>query len=218
MYNNDIIRFHIFENLYNHKLIEKGIDHKIEFIEKIDRALIKASRTKDKIVIKDISFPATKELMIALTKDIGIDFDKNALEQYRLILGVFLKPELDEHIFKIPKGRPSNNHINFINSIEEKLNTIRKFNEFLKDMIKIRLGNKDIALQPIVIPPNADEQLKRIFVLLGSLKCGNSNENILAVFTALLDQLYNNNKISQSLYKTLYYKSKHLLDKDILDK
>ena len=100
----------------------------------------------------------------------------------------------------------------------DKLNTNRKFNEFLKDMIKIRLGNKDIALQPIVIPPNADEQLKRIFVLLGSLKCGNSNENILAVFTALLDQLYNNNKISQLLYKTLYYKSKHLLDKDILDK
>ena len=33
----------------------------------VDRTLIKASRINDKIVIKDISFPATKELMIALT-------------------------------------------------------------------------------------------------------------------------------------------------------
>ena len=180
MYKDDIIRFHIFLDLYKHKLIEKGIDHKIEFIEEkdqgsgmnavIDRTLIKASRTQDKIVIKDISFPATKELMIALTKDVGIDFDKNALEQYRLILGVCLKPELDTHIFKIPIGRPSNNHIDFINSIEEKLKTSRKFDEFLKNRIKIGLGYKDIAFQPIVIPPNADEQYKRIFILLGSLK------------------------------------------------
>ena len=44
--------------------------------------MIKASRTKDGKVIKDISFPATRELMIALTKDVNGDFDKNALEQY----------------------------------------------------------------------------------------------------------------------------------------
>ena len=66
-----------------------------------------------------------------------------------------------------------------------------------------------------MIPPNADEQLKRIFVLLGSLKCGNSNENILAEFIALLDQLFKDNKISKLLYKTLYYKSKYLFDKNI---
>ena len=106
-YNDYIIRFHIFLELYRHQLIENGIDHKIEFIEEIDRTLIKASRTKDNIVIKDISFHATRELIIALTKDIGIDFDKTVLEQYRLILGVCLKPELDKHIFKISQGRPS---------------------------------------------------------------------------------------------------------------
>ena len=113
MYKDDIIRSHIFEDLYNNKLIEKGIDHKIKLTEEIGRTLIKATRTKDKIIIKDISFPATKELMIALTKDVGIDFDKNVLEQYRIILSVCLKPELDEHIFRISKGRSSNNHINF---------------------------------------------------------------------------------------------------------
>ena len=47
MYQDDIIRFHIFSDLYKHKFIEKGIDQKIEFIEEIDRTLIKASRTKD---------------------------------------------------------------------------------------------------------------------------------------------------------------------------
>ena len=108
-YKDDIIRFHIFDDLYKHKLIKKGIDHKIEFIEEIDgpveqtfiRTLIKASRTKVGRVIKDISFSATRELMIAFTKDVGSDFDKNALEQYKIILRVCLKPELDKHIFKI---------------------------------------------------------------------------------------------------------------------
>ena len=156
--------------------------------------------------------------MIALTKAVGIHFDKNVLEQYRIILGVSLKPELDEHIFKIHQGSPSNNNINFREFIMDKLNTNRKFDEFLENRIKIGLGYKNIALQPIVIPPNADEQLKRIIVLLGSLKCGNSNENILAEFTALLDKLYKNNKISKLLYQTLYYKSKYLLDKNLLDK
>ena len=99
-YKDDIICFHIFEDLYKFKSIEKGIDHKIEFIEEIDgrvnqtiiRTLIKSSRTKDGLVIKNISFPATRELMIALTTDVGIDFDKNALDQYKIILRVCLKP------------------------------------------------------------------------------------------------------------------------------
>ena len=116
-----MIRFHIFEDLYKYKLIEKGIDHKIEFIEEIDgpveqtfiRTLIKASRTKDGKVIKDILSPATRELMITQTKDVGVDFDKNVLEQYNIILRVCLKPELDKHILKIPYGRPSKNHIHF---------------------------------------------------------------------------------------------------------
>ena len=185
-YKDFIILFHIFEDLYNHKLIEKGIYHKIEFIEVIDgpvkqtfiRTLSKASRTKDERVIKDISLSATRELLIALTKDVGGDFDKNALEQYKIILRVCIKPELDKHIFKIPYGRPSKNHITFTESIEHKSNTTRKFNEYLKDRIKFGLGYKNIALQPIVIPPNADDQLKRIFVWLGTLKCGNNNLNI----------------------------------------
>ena len=83
--------------------------------------------------------------MIELTKDVGGDFDKNALEQYKIILRVCLKLELDKHIFQIPYGRPSKNHIYFSESIEHKLNTTRKFNEYLKDRIKFGLGYQDIA-------------------------------------------------------------------------
>ena len=42
--------------------------------------MIKASETKTGIVMKDILFPLIRELMIALTKDVGYDFDKNALD------------------------------------------------------------------------------------------------------------------------------------------
>ena len=77
--------------------------------------------------------------MIALTKDVGGDFDKNALEQHKIILHVCFKPELDQHIFNISYGRWLKNHIHFIESIEIKLKTTRKFNKYLKDRIKFGL-------------------------------------------------------------------------------
>ena len=92
---------------------------------------------------------------------------------------------------------------------------IRKFNEYLKDRIKIGLGYKNIALQSIMIPPDANDQLKRVFILLGSLKCGNNNPDILNEFRSLLDQLYQDNKINKLLYKSLYYKGKNALDKNL---
>ena len=92
---------------------------------------------------------------------------------------------------------------------------IRKFNEYLKDRIKIGLGYKDIVLKPITISPDCDDQLERVFVLLGSLKCGNNNPGILSEFSALLDQLYKEKKISRLLYKSLYYKGKNALDKNM---
>ena len=64
----------------------------------------------------------------------------------------------------------------------------RKF-KYLTDVIK-GLRYKDIALQPIMIPPDASDQLKRVFILLGSLTCGNDNTEMLPEFTALLDQIY----------------------------
>ena len=140
--------------------------------------------------------------MIALSKDVGDDFDKNALYQFKKIYDVCLKPELDKHIFKMGKGRPSKDHYNFIKAIDERLKRSRKF-KYLTDVIK-KLGYNDIALQPVMIPPDASYQLKRIFVLLGSLKCCNNNENILSEFNALLDKLYKYKKIIKLIYKSLY--------------
>ncbi|MCP6768820.1 hypothetical protein NL529_28655, partial [Klebsiella pneumoniae] len=66
------------------------------------------------------------------------------------------------------------------------------------------LGYKDLAkAQPIYLPKDADEQLRRVFVLLGSLNAQNNNPNVLKEFTALLDQLYHDKKITKLLYKTL---------------
>ena len=67
-------------------------------------------------------------------------------------------------------NRQSKNHIYFTESKKHKLNTTRKFNEYLKHRIKFGLYYKDIALQPIVILSNKDDQLQRIFILLWYIK------------------------------------------------
>ena len=85
--------------------------------------------------------------------------------------------------------------------IQKQLSNSKLFNEYLKKVVKYGKGHKDIALQPIVISPNADDQLKRIFVLLNTLKCGNNIKNILSKFNELLGQLYKDQKISKLLYK-----------------
>ena len=89
----------------------------------------------------------------------------------------------------------------------------RKF-KYLKVVIKGD-GYKDIALQPITIPSDASDQLKRVFILLGSVRCGNDDPDILSEFSALLDQLYIDNKINKLLYKSLYYKGKNALNKNM---
>ena len=89
----------------------------------------------------------------------------------------------------------------------------RKF-KYLTDVIKGE-GYKDIALQPLIIPPDASDQMKRVFILLGSLKCRNNNPDILSEFSALLDQLYKDNKINKLLYNSLYYKGKNALDRNL---
>ena len=101
--------------------------------------------------------------MITLTKNVGSNIDINILKQYRRLYAVFENPELDKHIFKL-SGRPSNNHIKFRESIDDKMFNTRKFNKFLKNRTNIGFGYKNIALQFITIPPIANDQLKRVFV------------------------------------------------------
>ena len=212
-YKDSKIRFHIFDDLQRFNLIENGNDHNIEFIEENSNVIIKASRIENGTVKNDISSPATRELMIALTKDVGDEFDNNALYQFKKIYEICLKPECDKHIFRIGKGGPSKDHYRFLEAIDERMKNSRKF-KYLSNVIKGN-GYKNIALQHITIPPDANDQLKRIFILLGSLRCGNDNQDILSEFSALLGQLYKDNKINKLLYKSLYYKGKNALDKNM---
>ena len=45
--------------------------------------------------------------MIALTKYVSDQFDKNALYQFNKIYEISLRPECDKHICSIGKRRPS---------------------------------------------------------------------------------------------------------------
>ena len=93
--------------------------------------------------------------MIALTKDIGDKFDKTALYQYKKRYKICLKPECDKHIFRIGKIRPSKDHYYFLEAIDERITNSRKF-KYITDVSK-GLGYKDIALKPIIIPPDASD-------------------------------------------------------------
>ena len=92
---------------------------------------------------------------------------------------------------------------------------LRTFKEYLTDRIIYGFGYKDVALQPIMIPPDTSDQMNRVFTLLGSLQCGNNNTDILSEFSWLLDELYKDNKINNLLYKPLYYNGKNALDKTL---
>ena len=75
------------------------------FIEDNTETYVKASRIEHGDVTNRRKYPATKELMITLTKDVGNDVDRNVLEQFRRLIAVCLKQELDKHIFKVQTSR-----------------------------------------------------------------------------------------------------------------
>ena len=130
-FNGGVIRVRIYAYLQRNNLIENDIDHKFEFIEDFDETYVKASRLEHGDVTNKKKYFATKELMITLTKDVGNDVDRNVLEQYRRLIAVCFKPELDKLIFKVQTGRLSENHSKFRESIDDKMFNIRKFNKYL---------------------------------------------------------------------------------------
>ena len=73
--------------------------------------------------------------MIALTKDVGDEFYKNALYQFKKIYEICLELKCDKHIFRILKGRLLKNYYRFLEAIDEKMTNSRKF-KYLTDVIK----------------------------------------------------------------------------------
>ena len=110
VFNDGVVRFIIYADLKNNNLIENDIDHKIEYIEDDNDTYVKASRLEHGDVTNNSKYPATKNLMITFTKNVGNDIYINILEPYRSLFAICLKPELDKHIFKVQTSRPSKNH------------------------------------------------------------------------------------------------------------
>lgn len=88
------------------------------------------------------------------------------------------------------------------------------FMELFGDAKILRTGKgyRDMGNDPIVIPPDSDKQVHRLITLLGSLKAGNSAD-MGKEYSALLDELYKNNKINKKMYRMFYYKWKNLVKK-----
>ena len=88
----------------------------------------------------------------------------------------------------------------------------RKFKEIIGKLKASRgEGYRQLSEQPIVIPPNINDQLKKVMISLASLRAGNNNPDLLKEMSANLDELYKNKVISKQIYKVLYYKAKNLL-------
>ena len=79
VFNDGVFRFRIYTDIKNNNLIENDIDHKIELIEDDNETYVKASRVKKGEVTNETEYPATKESIITLTKDVGNDIDINVL-------------------------------------------------------------------------------------------------------------------------------------------
>jgi hypothetical protein len=173
-----------------------------------------------------LELPVTEALLALLTMD-TVSTDQNANSQYKRIIKLCLGPELRELVFERGRGRPSKVEIDLINEFQK----IRKFTELIMQIkiLKEGYGYRDLARLPItekivipsfqsdkiILPPDANQQLKRIMVNIGSLSAGNNNPDILKENSALLDELYKNKVITKQLYKTLLYKTKFLLDTNL---
>ena len=158
----------------------------------------------------------TENLMRYLTIDVEDIQDENAKKEYLEMIKYAIGPELN----KIKSAGKSQNRKLILNEFRNN----RKFEKLIAPIFGIKSLSYDDRLKPadglgytrtIVLPPNANAQMKRLMVLLGTKQSlgKNVDENVnigLEEFTALLDQLLKTQKINKLTYKTLlqkYYKS-----------
>jgi len=160
----------------------------------------------------------SEELLAMLFKD-TIAISDDIKKQYKKLLKFCIGEELDE-IYQ-----PSRN---WKCSVKERQNIMKileensyKFREYIKPQILIKgkqwgMGLKsyrDRAKDPIVLPSNSNDKLRRLFVLIGSANAGNNSNEILKEASALLDELKKDGIITKEMYKTIYWKIKRSLMK-----
>ncbi len=131
--------------------------------------------------------------------------DPTALVHFKEILKVCVKRDME--ILKTSTSASS------YPDVMEALEKSDKFTKIVRPLLwKSGKGfsYKDLANDKIIIPAGIDDQVRRLIIMLGSIKSGNNNENTVKEFTALLDQLYKEKEIPKIQYKALIYKFKKL--------
>ena len=212
VYKDEHYRFAIYDQLSEHKLLLE--DHHIDFIDEVDQMYVVAKRLNTD---KSIKVLATENLVEILTKNVGEDFDANTQIQFIDIIRVCLGEEIKKYFLKRKQGHPTKKE----NEIMGLINQSRKSEILIKHKIGFGINPfkdslninsyKELANQPIIIPPSTSDQLRRCLILVGSKASGNTAD-MSKEFTALLDELYKSGKITKVMYKALWYKYKNLVE------
>ena len=144
--------------------------------------------------------PLTRNLLGFLTQDITDNNGAQAKSDYIEILHFAIGKEMD-NIFTKKSGKSRNDlMVNF--------RKYKKFQNFIAKEFRMKgRGYRELAKYPIIISSNADENIKRLQVLLGSIKAGGvTKKEVTPEYTGILDELYNSRKINKETYKRFYWK------------
>ena len=153
--------------------------------------------------------PITGNLMGFLCQNIIDNNDPTALAHFKEILNVCVKRDMEN----LKTSTSASSYPDVMEALEKS----DKFTKIVRPLFwKTGKGfsYKDLANDKIIIPAGIDDQVRRLIIMLGSIKSGNNNENTVKEFTALLDQLYKEKVIPKITYKGLYYKFKKLNKND----
>ena len=183
--------------------------HRLEFDFEIKNIRVWRENNKE---FRD--YKLTENVLRLLTLNITEVGDLNAVDIYKRIVYFALGPEL----IKIKNAGKAI-------SRKEILSVFRNDQKFIKLIAPyIGIGIKPLSFNDkntngdglghtriIVIPPNPNDQIKRLLVLLGTKNSlGKDSYNIgLEEFTAILDELLKTKQINKLTYKTFLLKYKH---------
>ncbi len=199
----------ISENVYTFgALAELDIPSKLAIIVNESKVSIITEDNKEDFLNSD-------ELMILLTKDFP-DIDEAiksriALNNYKKIIKFSMGKELIKFTSKRGKKTSKEEEIN--KSFLENNKYTKWILNWINESKSGRglLSYKELAKKPLILPSNPHQQLKRALILMGSVRAGNNNIEILKELSGLLDELLREKIIDKTLYKVLFHKTKDLL-------
>jgi hypothetical protein len=146
-------------------------------------------------------FEVTKNLMTLLTRNELIKDDPAAKKQYMQIIDFTLKDALNymRTTFNQSLLNDVKSNVKFMNWIAPNYNIPTRKSERIKSENKVRSGK---GTRSIILSPFADENKRRLYVILASKEAGNNSG--LEEFTAILDLLMKNKNIDMKDYKRLF--------------